>query len=82
MARANGTRKTVSGWHDVDLTEGGGARESGRLQEAGFEFDVACFRAQTGNSYSVVRLTELDQVWIPVHREWRLNSVLRWLQPQ
>ena len=67
-----------TGWHDVDLTEKGEgkARESGRLlKEAGFQFDVA----YTSVLKRAIRtlwfaLTELDQVWIPVHREWRLNE--------
>ena len=67
-----------TGWHDVDLTPKGEgeARESGRLlKEAGFQFDVA----YTSVLKRAIRtlwfaLTELDQVWIPVHREWRLNE--------
>ena len=67
-----------TGWHDVDLTQKGEgeARESGRLlKEAGFQFDVA----YTSVLKRAIRtlwfaLTELDQVWIPVHREWRLNE--------
>ena len=67
-----------TGWHDVDLTSKGEeeARESGRLlKEAGFHFDVA----YTSVLKRAIRtlwfaLTEMDQVWIPVHREWRLNE--------
>ena len=30
--------------------------------------------ADPGHPDVMVGLTEMDQVWIPVHREWRLNE--------
>jgi 2,3-bisphosphoglycerate-dependent phosphoglycerate mutase len=67
-----------TGWTDVDLTEQGvaEARLAGRqLKDEGFEFDVA----YTSVLKRAIRtlwlvLDELDQMWIPVHRSWRLNE--------
>ena len=67
-----------SGWTDVDLTEKGieEARFAGRLlREAGFAFDIA----YTSVLKRAVRtcwivLEELDLVWIPVEKHWRLNE--------
>ncbi len=67
-----------TGWTDVDLTEQGvgEARKAGRqLKEAGFEFDVA----YTSLLKRAIRtlwlsLDEMDLMWIPVHRTWRLNE--------
>lgn len=67
-----------TGWTDVDLTaQGEGeAREAGRLLgEEGFAFDVAHTSVLTRAIRTLwLALTELDQVWIPVHRSWRLNE--------
>ena len=67
-----------TGWHDVDLTEQGEgeARAAGSLlKEEGFAFDVA-FTSLLKRAIRTLwlALDELDQVWIPVHREWRLNE--------
>lgn len=67
-----------TGWHDVNLTEQGEgeARAAGRLlKEEGFAFDVA-FTSVLKRAIRTLwlALDELDQVWIPVHREWRLNE--------
>ena len=67
-----------TGWTDVDLSEKGReeAKEGGRLlREGGFTFDVA----YTSVLKRAIRtlwtaLDELDQMWIPVHRSWRLNE--------
>jgi len=67
-----------TGWHDVDLTAKGEeeGRRSGRLlQDEGFAFDVV----YTSLLKRAIRtmwlaLEELDQTWVPVHREWRLNE--------
>ncbi len=67
-----------TGWVDVDLTEQGRqeAREAGALLKAkGFQFD----RAYTSVLKRAIRtlwitLDALDQMWIPVHNEWRLNE--------
>jgi 2,3-bisphosphoglycerate-dependent phosphoglycerate mutase len=60
------------------LTEQGEkeGREAGRLlSAAGFEFDVAYTSVLTRAIRTLwLALTEMEQVWIPVHREWRLNE--------
>ncbi|MEC8355118.1 MAG: 2,3-diphosphoglycerate-dependent phosphoglycerate mutase [Verrucomicrobiota bacterium] len=67
-----------TGWHDVNLTEQGEleGREAGRLLKAeGFKFDLAYTSVLTRAIRTLwLALTEMDQVWIPVHREWRLNE--------
>lgn len=67
-----------TGWHDVNLTEQGEreGQEAGRLLKAeGFKFDVAYTSVLTRAIRTLwLALTEMDQVWIPVHREWRLNE--------
>ena len=67
-----------SGWTDVDLSEHGGeqAREAGRiLKEHGFEFDVA-FTSVLKRAIRTlwIVLDGMDLMWIPVHRDWRLNE--------
>ena len=67
-----------TGWTDVDLTARGAeeARRAGRLfAEAGHSFDVA----YTSLLKRAIRtlwivLDEMDLMWIPVHRSWRLNE--------
>ena len=67
-----------TGWTDVDLSEKGRqeAKEGGQaLREAGYTFDVA----YTSVLKRAIRtlwmvLDELDQMWIPVYRTWRLNE--------
>jgi 2,3-bisphosphoglycerate-dependent phosphoglycerate mutase len=67
-----------TGWTDVDLTEKGvaEARRAGRqLVEAGFAFDFA----HTSVLKRAIRtlwlvLDEMDLMWIPVQRSWRLNE--------
>ena len=67
-----------TGWTDVDLSEKGRAeaREAGRLMAAEkFEFDVA----HTSVLKRAIRtlwmvLDEMDLMWIPVQRSWRLNE--------
>jgi len=67
-----------TGWVDVDLTEQGieearrGARD---LEAEGIRFDVA-FTSVLKRAIRTLWLTleELDQMWLPVHRSWRLNE--------
>ena len=67
-----------TGWVDVDLTERGvdEAREAGRLlRESDFVFDIA----YTSVLKRAIRtlwlvLDEMDLMWIPVVRSWRLNE--------
>ncbi len=67
-----------TGWTDVDLTDKGRdeARNAGRLlKEAGFTFDLV-FTSLLKRAIwtSVLALDELDQLWLPVERSWRLNE--------
>lgn len=67
-----------TGWTDVDLSEKGlaEAQEGGRVLKAeGYVFDVA----HTSVLKRAIRtlwivLDEMDLMWIPVHRTWRLNE--------
>ena len=71
-------KNLFTGWKDVDLTEKGIQEgiEAGRLlSELGYEFDVA----YTSVLKRAIRtlwymLDEMDQMWIPVIRDWRLNE--------
>ena len=67
-----------TGWTDVDLTPTGvsQAMSAGKLLKAeGYAFDAAYTsvlkRAIHTLSYC---LDEMDQIWIPVHKHWRLNE--------
>ncbi|WP_319492348.1 2,3-diphosphoglycerate-dependent phosphoglycerate mutase [uncultured Desulfobacter sp.] len=67
-----------TGWHDVDLAEAGmtESRQAGQaLRDAGFQFDTA----HTSMLKRAIRtlwviLDQLDQMWMPVVRDWRLNE--------
>ncbi len=67
-----------TGWTDIDLSPKGieEAREAGKkLKELGFQFGVA----HTSVLKRAIRtlwviLDEMDLMWIPVHRTWRLNE--------
>ena len=67
-----------TGWRDVPLTQQGEAEAvaGGRVMaDAGLRFDVAhtsvLSRAVVTNHLA---LEEMDQVWLPVQRHWRLNE--------
>ena len=67
-----------SGWTDVDLTETGvrEARSAGTLlKEQGFTFDAA-FTSVLKRAVRTLWLVldEMDLMWIPVVRSWRLNE--------
>ena len=67
-----------TGWTDVDLTEQGRAEaaEAGRLLKAeGFTFDIA-FTSVLKRAIRTCWITrdELDLLWIPVEKSWRLNE--------
>jgi len=67
-----------TGWTDVDLTEKGiaEARKAGKvLKENGFEFDYA-FVSVLKRALRTLWLTleEMDQLWIPWEKSWRLNE--------
>ena len=67
-----------TGWTDVDLSEKGReeAREAGRLMSGEkYEFDVAYTSLLKRAIRTLwIALDELDMMWIPVHRSWRLNE--------
>jgi len=67
-----------TGWTDVDLSDKGRdeARAAGRLLEAeGFGFDfVYTSLLKRAIWTSILALDELDQLWLPVERDWRLNE--------
>src|SRR5688500_4628204 len=67
-----------TGWHDVDLTELGEeeAREAGRLlAEEGLDVDVCHTSLQIRAIRTAdLALTELERLWIPIKRHWRLNE--------
>jgi 2,3-bisphosphoglycerate-dependent phosphoglycerate mutase len=67
-----------TGWTDVDLSEKGmqEARLAGKLlREEGYSFDVAftsVLKRAVRTLWTV--LDELDLMWLPVHKSWRLNE--------
>jgi 2,3-bisphosphoglycerate-dependent phosphoglycerate mutase len=67
-----------TGWIDVDLSPGGieEAREAGRLlREGGYTFDVAYTSVLKRAIRTLwIVLDDLDLMWIPVYRSWRLNE--------
>ena len=67
-----------TGWTDVDLSERGRqeAEEAGRtLKEQGYTFDLA-FTSVLKRAIRTlwIVLDEMDLMWIPVIRDWRLNE--------
>jgi len=67
-----------TGWTDVDLSDHGmtEAHNAGRLLRAeGYQFDEA-FTSVLKRAIRTlwIVLDELDLMWIPVHRSWRLNE--------
>lgn len=67
-----------TGWKDVDLSEQGieEAKEAGQvLKEKGFTFDLAYTSVLKRAIRTLwITLDEMDLMWIPVHRSWRLNE--------
>jgi 2,3-bisphosphoglycerate-dependent phosphoglycerate mutase len=67
-----------TGWTDVDLSAKGAeeARAAGRsLAAAGLRFDLA-FTSRLRRAIRTLWITleELDQMWLPVEKSWRLNE--------
>jgi len=67
-----------TGWTDVDLSDRGvkEAHEAGKvLKKEGFVFDVA-FTSVLKRAIRTLWITldEMDLMWIPVYRSWRLNE--------
>lgn len=67
-----------TGWVDVDLTEKGQAqaRKGGQLlREAGFGPKLAFTSVLKRAIHTLnIGLDELDRIWIPVEKTWRLNE--------
>lgn len=67
-----------TGWTDVDLSEKGleEARKAGQvLKSEGFKFDIAYTSVLKRAIRTLwITLDELDLMWIPVFRSWRLNE--------
>jgi 2,3-bisphosphoglycerate-dependent phosphoglycerate mutase len=67
-----------TGWTDVDLTEQGvqEAKKAGQLlKESGYTFDYA-FTSVLKRAIRTLwlALDEMDLLWLPVERSWRLNE--------
>jgi 2,3-bisphosphoglycerate-dependent phosphoglycerate mutase len=67
-----------TGWTDVDLTPKGvqEAHEAARLlREGGYTFDL-CFTSLLKRAVRTlwIVLDDMDLMWLPVHRDWRLNE--------
>ncbi|MDP4088741.1 MAG: 2,3-diphosphoglycerate-dependent phosphoglycerate mutase [Bacillota bacterium] len=67
-----------TGWTDVDLSVNGleEARQAGRiLKKHGYKFDVA-FTSVLKRAIRTlwIVLDEMDLMWIPVYKSWRLNE--------
>ena len=71
-------KNLFTGWTDVDLTEKGieEATTAGRqLRELGIEFDIAYTSVLKRAIRTLwIVLDEMDRMWIPVIRDWRLNE--------
>ncbi|CAN5229333.1 2,3-diphosphoglycerate-dependent phosphoglycerate mutase [soil metagenome] len=67
-----------TGWTDVDLSDVGReeARKGGVLmKEAGFQFDLIYTSVLTRAIRTMnIAVSEMDQLWVPVVRDWRLNE--------
>jgi 2,3-bisphosphoglycerate-dependent phosphoglycerate mutase len=71
-------KNLFTGWHDVDLTEKGigEAKEAGRLLcTLDYDIDIA-FTSVLKRAIRTLwlMLDEMDRMWIPVIRDWRLNE--------
>ena len=71
-------KNLFTGWTDVDLTAKGIAEavDAGQLlQSLGYEFDIA-FTSVLKRAIRTlwIMLDEMDRMWIPVIRDWRLNE--------
>jgi 2,3-bisphosphoglycerate-dependent phosphoglycerate mutase len=67
-----------TGWTDVDLSQQGitEARAAGRLLKSeGYDFDVA-YTSMLKRALRTlwIALDELDRMWLPVEKSWRLNE--------
>ena len=71
-------KNLFTGWTDVDLTDKGidEAIAAGRLlNELGYDFDVAVTSVLKRAIRTLwLMLDEMDRMWIPVVRDWRMNE--------
>jgi len=71
-------KNLFTGWTDVDLTEQGvqEAVDAARtLKDSGYEFDIAFTSVLTRAIRTLwLMLDEMDRIWLPVIRDWRLNE--------
>jgi bisphosphoglycerate-dependent phosphoglycerate mutase len=71
-------KNLFTGWEDADLTETGKleARKAGQLlKQMKMRFDTAhCSLLRRAIKTLWITLEELDQEWIPVQKDWRLNE--------
>lgn len=67
-----------TGWTDVDLTPQGHVeahKAAKLLEEGGFTFDLAYTSVLKRAIRTLwIVLDDMDLMWIPVHRDWRLNE--------
>ena len=67
-----------TGWTDVDLSEKGreeATQAGAMLKEQGYSFDIA-FTSVLKRAIRTLWITldQMDLMWIPVQRDWRLNE--------
>lgn len=71
-------KKLFTGWTDVDLSKTGvkEAHEAGAvLKKGGYTFDVAYTSVLKRAIRTLwITLDDMDLMWIPVYRSWRLNE--------
>ena len=71
-------KNLFTGWHDVDLTDKGRteATAAGQtLKDAGYSFDIAYTSVLKRAIRTLWHIQdEMDLMWIPVIRDWRLNE--------
>jgi len=71
-------RNLFTGWTDVELTDKGRSEAAAAgqlLHELDFKFDIAFTSVLKRAIHTLwIMLDEMDRVWIPVVRDWRLNE--------
>jgi 2,3-bisphosphoglycerate-dependent phosphoglycerate mutase len=71
-------KNLFTGWTDVELTDKGRSEAAAAgqlLRELDFKFDIAYTSVLKRAIHTLwIMLDEMDRVWIPVVRDWRLNE--------
>ena len=71
-------KNLFTGWTDVELTDKGRSEATAAgqlLHELDFKFDIAYTSVLKRAIHTLwIMLDEMDRVWIPVVRDWRLNE--------